>query len=237
MDEAPRATPGRVLAVLGGTQGAGRIIEWSASLALTLEREFGVISVESTAALGAAALPFTQVLTPAGAHWAPFAALDVERAYRAQADRLRAMAERAAQRHAVNWSLRTMRGVLPQLVFEAFAESDLLFLGSLAAAHFAPTTPATRAPRQRLQLVAACDGSASDSHLVALAKRLADALGAALRSIRIPADGPAMAQALQSGAAHADLLVLPRGLASPDNLARLPCPALLVSEVVLEPGA
>lgn len=236
MGELPRAIHRHVVALLGDTQGAERIIEWSASLAVTLSRGLGVVSVEDTAALAAASLPFTQVLEIAGAHWAPYALHDVERAYRAQADRLRALAERAAQRHALNWSLHTLRGGLPQLVFDAFAESDLLFLGPLSASHFAQPA-AARNPRRRVHLAVACHDGEADSQVVALAKRLADALGAALHVIRIPPDGPATAQALQSGAAHADLLVLPRALASPDNLARLPCPALLVSEGVSELGA
>jgi hypothetical protein len=222
----------RVLAVLDDTLDAARVIEWSASLALTLRRDLGIVYVQSTAALVAASLPFTQVLEPAGAEWAPFAPLDVERGYRAQAELLRSLAERTAQRHDLSWSLRTMRGALPQLVFDAFAESDLLFLGPLPALRLAPPGGLTRNLKQRLQLAVASDGSEAGAQVVALAQRLADALSGSLHVIRISPDGPASAGALQSGAAHADLLVLPRALASLGNLARLSCPTLLVAQFV-----
>lgn len=221
----------RVLAVLGGTHDAARIIEWSASLALTLKREFDVISVESTAALVAASLPFTQVLGSATGRWTPFAETDIERAYRAQAERLRALAARAAQRHDVAWSLRTLRGALPELVFEL--ESDLLFLAP--SLHFSASMAALRTARRHLRIAVARQGGASDATLVTLAQRLADALQASLHDIRILPDANAL-QALRGGAMHADLLVLPRALASVDTLQRLPCPALLVASGAAEPG-
>ena len=221
----------RVLAVLDDTLDAARVIEWSASLALTLRRDLGIVYVQSTAALVAASLPFTQVLEPAGAQWAPFAPLDVERGYRAQAELLRSLAERTAQRHDLSWSLRTMRGALPQLVFDAFAESDLLFLGPLPALRLNPPGALPRIAKRRLQLAVVSDGSEAGAQVVALATRLADALSASLHVIRIEPDGPPGASVLQSAAAHADLLVLPRTLASPGNLARLSCPALLVARL------
>jgi hypothetical protein len=223
---APRAP---VLALFGDTQGAARVIEWSASLALVLERELGIVHVESTAALTAASLPFTQVLEAAASGWAPFAPVDVELAYRAQAQRLRQLAQRAAQRHALTWTLRTMRGALPQLVFDAFAESDLLFIGPVPAPQFGARPGAAHGPKRRLQLAVASDTSAAGAQAVALAHRLAESLGAALHTVRIQPDGPASAAALRAAAEHADLLVLPRTLAAPGNLARLACPVLLVS--------
>jgi hypothetical protein len=235
LSETAPAARDRVLAVLGDTHGAARVLEWSASLALTLERELSVICVESTAALVAASLPFTRVLAPAGAEWSAFDLPDVERAYRAQAGRLRQLAERAALRHDVSWSLCSMRGALPQLVFGALAESDLLFVGPMPKLHFATSGAGRRGAKRVLQLAVASDGGAASAQALAWARRLADALTASLHELRIEPGGSV--DALQRGAAHADLLVLPRTLASPEILARLACPCLLVSQPVHPAGA
>ncbi len=236
MTATPGSTPPereRVLAVFDDTHDAERVIEWSASLALALNRDFGVVYVQSTAALVAASLPFTQVLAPAGGTWAPFAPLDMERAYRAQAERLRRFAEYAAQRRALNWSLQTLRGGLPQLVFDALAEVELLFVAPTPLPVAAPS--GVRRAQRRLQVAVAIRGGDPGAELVALAKALADALGGSLHVIHVDPVGPAGGATLPRSAANTDLLVLPRSLATPALLARLTCPALMVSPEARSP--
>jgi hypothetical protein len=219
----------RVLAVFDDTHDAARVIEWSAALALALNREFGVVYVQSTDAWVAASLPFTQVLAPAGAAWAAFAPPDMERAYRAQAERLRGLAERAAQRRDLNWSLQTLRGALSQLVFDAFAQVELLFVAPTALPVAAP--PRARRASRRLQVAVAFRSGDQGAELVALAQALAAALGAELHVIHIGQAGDAT---LPRSAANADLLVLPRPLTTPAILARLSCPALMVAQEVAQ---
>ncbi len=224
---APLAPPVRhVLAVLDDTVEGALVIEWSAALAHTLQRELAVVYVESTPALGAAALPGTRVLAHAGAQWAPFTPPDVERGFRLQAERLRALAGPISLRHAVNWSLRTLRGALPRTAFELFTEADLLFIASplpLRVLHM------RGGPARAVRVAAVTDGSDAGARGVRAATQLAQALAAPLQVLQLAPGEDATEPLLRAGLQHADVLVLPRALASQRSLARVPCPALLVA--------
>jgi hypothetical protein len=230
---APLASPAPlVLAVLDDTVEGALVIEWSALLAHTLRRELAVVYVESMAALGAAALPGTQVLAHAGAQWAPFTPPDVERGFRAQAERLRALAGPITLRHAVNWSLRTVRGALPHTAFELCTEGDLLFVASplrLRATRPLAGVRRSLAPARAARVATVTDGSEAGARAVQVATQLAQALSAPLQVLQfVPADD-ATGWLPGAGLQHADVLVLPRALASQRMLARAPCPALLVA--------
>lgn len=210
----PGATaPDRVLTVLDDTSAAGALLDISCTLAQLMRRELQLVYVESAAALAAAALPTTQVLAQVTARWGPLAAPDVERAWQADALRLRSLAAQATLPRAVAWSLQITRGTLLETALALQAHADLLLVGGSAAALAQVTrsgAPRTlrAAPRQRV--VALDDGSAAGRQAVAIAQRLCGALGARLEVQRFdPAQGGA------PGQVHADLVVMPGPWAAP----------------------
>jgi hypothetical protein len=230
---APPTPPARhVLAVLDDTVEGALVIEWSAALAHTLQRELAVVYVESTPALVAAALPGTLVLAHAGAQWAPFTPPDVERGFRVQVQRLRTLAGAITLRHAVNWSLRTVRGALPHTALELLAEGDLLFVASplpLRLLHASRGSGAAAPPTRATRVATVTDGSEAGARGVRAATQLAQALSAPLQVLQLAPGEDASAPLLRAGLQHADVLVLPRALASQRSLARAPCPTLLVA--------
>ena len=232
MNTALVTPPRHVLAVLDDTVDGALVIEWSAALAHTLQRELAVVYVESTAALGAAALPGTQVLAYAGAPWTPFTPPDIEQAFRAQTQRLRALAGAITLRHAVNWSLRTVRGALPRAAFELFTEGDLLFVASplpLRMLRPARGPGDVGRPARAARVATVTDGSEAGARGVQAATQLARALSAPLQVLPLAPGDDATEPLLRAGLQHSDVLVLPRALATQRLLARAPCPALLVA--------
>jgi hypothetical protein len=218
-----------VLALLDDTSQGATIIEWSALLARTLRRELELVYVESTQALLAAALPQTRVLAHAGAQWQPFAPPDVERGFRAQAERLRVLAGSIAPRHAVGWQLRTVRGALPQAALELFATEELLFVGSSMPFRPLALRGAARQRAHAVRVAAVADDSAAGARSIVVATQLAQALSASLQVLRLtPGHDPA-APLLPGGPLQADIVVVPRALATLRQLAHVPCPVLLVA--------
>lgn len=211
------ASVGRVLAVLDDASVAGGLVETSCALAQLVQRELQLVYVESAAALAAATLPATRVLAQGAQAWAPLAPEDVERGWRAQAARLRALAERASTQRTVSWSMRVTRGALRQIVTALRDETDLL----LVAAAPARLALAEARPR-RAGIAALDDGSAAGHEAVVLAGRLAQALGAPLRVFRI--DGQPALPPL--GAAR--LVVAPAARLAAPAVAELRVPLLLV---------
>jgi hypothetical protein len=215
------APPARVLAVLDDAFVGTAVLEASAALAQVTHRELHVVYVESAAALLAAALPATRVLAHAAAAWAPFEPRDVERGWRVQVERVRALAQRLAERRTLVWSLRVARGALNEQAGALLAESDLLLVGTTAGALAARAGP-VRVPET---IVAIDDGSPAGREAERLARALARELGVRLELRHADAAHPGRVPA---GAA--DLLVLPRSWLVPPALAALRVPALLVGE-------
>jgi nucleotide-binding universal stress UspA family protein len=214
-----------VLALVDDSAAGAAVIDCSAALAQALQRELALVYVESTLAWQAAALPIAQVLSPAGAAWSPFDPQDLERSWRAQAARMRALAQGLAARRAVTWSLRTVRGRLPHLALEWVGQAGLLVIGSAGAAS---TGPAARPPRRRVALLD--DGSAAAVRARDVAVRLAHTLPATLQVIPVTRhDDTAAVDVLIDAARSADPLVLPQGQATPLRLARLRGPVLIVA--------
>jgi nucleotide-binding universal stress UspA family protein len=214
-----------VLALVDDSAAGAAVIDCSAALAQALQRELSLVYVESTLALQAAALPIAQVLSHAGAAWSPFDPQDLERGWRAQAARMRTLAQDLAARRAVTWSLRTVRGRLPQLAMEWVGPAGLLVIGGCA---MASTGAAALPPRRRLAVLD--DGSAAAARARDLAVRLAQTLPATLQVLHVAArDDAAAVDALIDAARGADALVLPHGQATPPRLARLRSPVLLVA--------
>jgi hypothetical protein len=188
----------QVLMVLDDAAVAAALLDASCALAQLMRRELRLVYVESRAALAAAALPTTQVLARSAQAWAPLAPADVEQGWRAEAARLRTLAERASARHAVAWSMRVMRGALAEAALALQAESDLLLVAGTASRFEA----AQRARRPRI--VALDDGQPSGHDALRVATQLAQALGARLETRKLATQPPAAAWAND-----ADLLVLP----------------------------
>ncbi|HJV96501.1 MAG TPA: hypothetical protein VJ608_10715 [Albitalea sp.] len=198
----------RVLAVLDDAAAGQAVLELSSALARAVQRDLALVYVESTQSLVAAALPFARVLSHAATQWVPLLPQDVEQGYRAQAARLRVLAERISVRDAVSWSLRVVRGSLPGAALELLTESDLLLV-------------AANPPRQRRRhvIVAAVDDATpAGGRALRVAAQLARALGGSLQTAHVD---PALAQP--------DILVLPSTSFVPGALAKARCPVLLVA--------
>jgi hypothetical protein len=224
----PGTAVSQVLAVLDDAAAGSAALELSSALARTLRRGLSVVYVESASSLGAAALPFTQVLSHSGSAWVPLLEADVERGFRAHAARLRQIAERVALRDALSWSLRVVRGSLPGAAIDLYPESDLLLL----AARPSPWPPGEglAGPRIRRPVVAVVtEGSEAGQRALAIATRLAQALAAVLETRRVDlAADPVEPAATFATLARSDVLVLPRALVDAVALAKLRCPVLLV---------
>ena len=229
------ATPvPQVLALVDDAALARRVLEMSSAIARQLQRPLEVVYVESLPALVAAALPFARVLAHGGAQWLPLAPQDVERGYRVQEARLRELTESITLRHTVHWSMRVVRGVLPQAAFELREQSDLVFVDSaagmplgaaLGAPFGAPVGRSREAPRSRPVITVLADASAAGRQAQRVAQQVAQALGGVL-NVRQAETGAAPAATVTAG--RCDLLVLPRSLAAPGMLATLVQPTLIV---------
>jgi hypothetical protein len=224
---AGRRTGREVLAVLDDATAGKSMLEWSGMLAQAVRGDLAVVYVESTLALRAAALPITRVLSHLGGEWVAFDASDVERGYRAQAERLRAQVERVAARHAVRCSLRTARGALVQ---QALAVADASALVLVAPTVRWPSPTRTPGPPRVLVLLE--PGVTAER-----ARRLAHELGRRLsgRCSERTVEPSALGAALDE--ASADLIVLPLALAEPVAVARARQPVLLVGEAFDDNGA
>ena len=208
--------PAQLLVLIDDAAPMPPLVELSSSLARGLSRTLDLVYVESLPALKAAALPFAQVLAYGGTHWQPFAQQDLERAYRAQASRLREMTERAALRHSLHWSMRVVRGALAQAALELRAQADLLLV--------AGAPPAASRRKRRLAVTVVADHSPAGERAVEVGRQVARAMDALL-TVR---QGAAEAELRSAPADSCDLLVLPGALLPPQALERLDRPVLLV---------
>ena len=222
-DNNARPRSGVVQAVLGDDSRSAAVIECAAALAQAQQRVLSLVYVESTLAWQAAALPAALALAHLGAAWSPFAPEDVERGWRAQSARLRALAGTIALRHAVAWSLHTVRGELPRVAVELSDATDLLLVAAGAA---------LRPLGWRAGAGAVTWLRDEGNDAAALGQRAASNLAQALRvPLRVltaaPGDDAAFDALLRSARA-AETWVLPRGRATPRRLAGMPCAVLLV---------
>lgn len=208
MNAARPDVAGEVLAVFDDAAASALVLEWSVMLARVTRRDLAVVYVESAVALQAAALPITQVLSHAGAAWAPFGPRDLERGYRIQAERLRTQAEQVARRHAVRCSLRTARGAPAQAALSLAEDAALVLLGG--------TRPRAAAPGRAVpQVLLLLDASTPAAPLRALTQALAHGMGGSCTERCVAAEQlPATLAEVR-----ADLVVLPRHLAGREVLA------------------
>lgn len=218
--------PPPVLALLDDAGAGASLLEISSTLARSLRRGLSVVYVESTRSLLAAALPFTQVLPASGRRWLPLQPGDVEQGFRAHAARLRDMAARYALRDAVDWSLRVMRGSLPDAALDLSAGADLLLLANAPAIR-APAAALRHPHRPRITVLGG--GDAASQRALRVAGQLAEALSGVVEVARNDVhasrlDPPEVLAAL----ARCDVLVLPRAPLDAPTLELLRCPVVLV---------
>lgn len=221
--------PARVLAVVDHTFECETLIEWSTALAHALKRELALVYVESTAAMAAATLPFTQVLAHAGAEWSSFDPQDMERGYRAHTERLRRFAQHVTLGRAVRWSLRTVRGEMPEAAFAILREGELLFVAAPARAALRAPAGALRKDARPPIVAVLCDGSDAGARGMAVGEQLARALSGSLRVVHLPHAATIVDEAYLLGSQSADLLVLPRPLATAPRLVHVSRPVLVVA--------
>ncbi len=207
----------RVQVALDDAAAGEAVLALSSALARALACELVVIYVESAVSVSAAALPVTQVLPHAASPWLPLRPDDVEQGFRSHARRVRQQAERAAARHALQWSMQVMRGSLADAAERFGGEASLLFLAT------APTPGAAiaRAGRQARVAVVTGDGQATDEAIDAAA-RLAGVLDGIVQTFP-PQDAGA-----QLRGSRPDVIVVSRRDVGRQQLAVLRCPLLLV---------
>jgi len=218
----------QVLAVFDDAAVGALALELSTALARAVQRDLAVVYVQSTRSLNAAALPFTQVLSVTGSQWVPLSPQDIEHAYHAQAAHLRELAARITSLHAVSWSLRVVRGNMPEAAHELSSESDLLLMATAAPLRAAAATAAAGLRRRPIVAVVS-DGSPASERALQVATQLARALDGTLQVARVDAAERLLsrAQAL-ADVVRSDVLVLPRLSLAPSALAATRCPILLV---------
>lgn len=228
MSDAHAPPAAQVLALLDDAASGAALLELASPLARALRRELSVVYVESTRSLGAAALPFAQVLAPDGRRWMPLQEGDVEQGFRAHVARLRQLTARVALRDALQWSLRVMRGDIAEAAGRLQSESDLLLLAGSAPL---PARGAVALPSTRRCLVVATlsDGDDASQRALRVATQLAGALTGALRTAHLERgarllDQPERLREL----ARCDVLVLPRSAIELGAVSVLRCPVLLV---------
>lgn len=104
-------------------------LDIAAALALALRVELAGLYVEDERLLRLAALPFAQEYYFESSDPRRVVSEDIERALRAQAERLRRAMAKTAERLAIRWRLDVVRGEMPRSALERAGESDLLVVG------------------------------------------------------------------------------------------------------------
>lgn len=238
--------PRRLQVVLTSSTSAEIVLETSLRLAKAAQWRVSAVFVESAVALQAAALPFTQLLAHSAADWTPFDPVDVEQAWRAQAERIRRRLVELAARHGVECALQVARGRLPAIAHEALAGADLLLLGQAAL----PAPRIGRAPQPPRAVIVRVDDSDAGRRALQLAALAATVLGgghpapvrvelvaqtrqqlAALReAVRaaLPQAQVGLARAETLSPERDALLIAPERLVDPSAFERLAVPTLLV---------
>jgi len=223
----PANHPPEVLLLLDDAAAGALLLELSCTLAQALQRDLGVVFVESSRSLVAAALPCTQVLPYSGAGWVPLSTQDVEQGFRAHAARLHTLAEQITRRHRVAWSLRIVRGSLDSAATCLESESDLLMLAGPAPR---PVPVAARGHRRRTVVAVPRAANTSDVRALGVAKQLVQALQGVLETVQDANHAPAPTALCGSVLARTDpdVLVLPRLELTRERQTLWRCPVLLV---------
>lgn len=220
-----------VIALLEDSRGGLPTLELGARLAAQMQRDLQLVFVENTRYVGAAELPLTRVLSHDAASWVDLRPADVERGFRAQAARLRELAAPVARSHAVNWSMRVVRGDLQQAARQLGDETDLMLLAAQPVWTL-PSLGKTEPQRRRPHIAISSQGGGAGERARRIAATLAQALNGALDTTRLDTLEWLARAAKDSGVGRPrpDILVLPRTQLGPATLERLSCLVLFVGE-------
>lgn len=119
----------RILVALDASPHSLAALEAAAELAASLNAELLGLFVEDVNLLRLTELPFSQEIGLFSTRRRRLRAAQLERQFRAQADRMRRRLARIAGRQQIPWSFRVVRGVIASELLQAALEADLLILG------------------------------------------------------------------------------------------------------------
>ncbi len=195
----------RILVALDASPHSLAALEAAAELAASLNAELLGLFVEDVNLLRLTELPFSQEIGLFSTRRRRLGAAQLERQFRAQADRMRRRLARIASRREIPWSFRVVRGVIASELLQAALEADLLILGRRGGSltirrRLGSTARAilTRAPRLTLILqhgtrlglpvVVVYDGSVAAQKALAVAAYLVREQNGYLRVLTLAED-------------------------------------------------
>lgn len=123
---ADQAAVGRILVALDGAEVALDALFTAFFLASRLQAELHGLYVEDIDLLRLAGLPFARSVGHASARPQPLDFASLERAFRQQAERMRALMEEMAERERLAWSFQVARGRLLDAMMGQAGSADLL---------------------------------------------------------------------------------------------------------------
>jgi nucleotide-binding universal stress UspA family protein len=119
----------RIMVALDASPRSGEIIETAAELAARFGSELTGLFVEDINLLRLTELPFVREVSYFSPTLRSVDRTDLERQLRAQAAWMRRVLGRAADRLAIPWEFRVVRGAVAMALLAAGADADLLILG------------------------------------------------------------------------------------------------------------
>ena len=149
------------------------VLESAAQLAAQLDGELTGLFVEDTDLLRAAGLPVSLEVMLWTARERNPTELEMARALRALAARIRKELARAAEQARVRWSFKVVRGPRTQVVMEAGAGSDLMVLGPARCSRV-PRYSSRRPSKKSGALCLLYTGTPAARRALAAAMKLAD---------------------------------------------------------------
>jgi nucleotide-binding universal stress UspA family protein len=192
----------RVVAALDIAAAPAEVLEAALGLATALHAELVGLFVEDERLLRVAELPFAQELSLTTARAQRLAVVDVERALRRQAERMRRMIGDLAQPLGLAWTLEVARGDSLQTALAYAGADDLLVIGRAryVPREHAPSAGASRQAARTRPVAVLFDGTPQSIRALGFAVNLAGAVGSEV-TVLIPAAGPEVfrARRLEAG--------------------------------------
>jgi hypothetical protein len=182
----------RVVATLDAAAIPEQVLDTAAVLASALHAELVGLYVEDERLLRVAGLPFAQEFGLVTAHARQIAVVDVERALRSQAERMRRMVGALARPLGLAWSLDVVRGDTQRSAIAYAGADDLLVIGRAryVPGAFNRVSPASPGAGTRARPVAVLfDATVQAVRALGLAATLARAARREV-TVLIPATGP-----------------------------------------------
>lgn len=193
----------RVVVAFDAASAPGAALEAAAGLASALGAELVGLFVEDQRLLRVAGLPFAMELGVATGSARSIRTVDIERALKVHAERLRRLLSETARPLGVPWALQVTRGHVLEAALAFAGIEDLLVIGRARYLSVTVARPSAgqRFPSLRARAVAALfDGTPAAERALAVAHRLAQVVGNELAVI-IPAAGPELFRARRLEAA------------------------------------